>query len=64
VPLVLAGPVGTWLRKRPQLDLARFVVGHLADDIAYGAGVYAGCVRHRTSIPLRPRIAGRSKGAR
>jgi mycofactocin system glycosyltransferase len=64
VPLVLAGPVGTWLRKRPRLDLVRFVAGHLADDVAYGAGVYAGCVRHRTTIPLRPRIAGRSKGAR
>jgi mycofactocin system glycosyltransferase len=64
VPLVVAGPVGTWLRKRPPLDLARFVAGHLADDIAYGAGVYAGCLRHRTTVPLRPRVAGRSRSPR
>jgi mycofactocin system glycosyltransferase len=63
VPLVLVGPVRSWLRKRPRLDPVRYVAGHLADDIAYGAGVYAGCLRHRTTIPLRPRIAGRSKGA-
>ncbi|MFJ1455968.1 mycofactocin biosynthesis glycosyltransferase MftF [Nocardia sp. N2S4-5] len=28
----------------------------LADDLAYGLGVWAGCLRHRTLIPLLPRI--------
>jgi mycofactocin system glycosyltransferase len=62
-PLVLAEPVRDWLRDRPRLDPLRFVAGHLADDIAYGAGVYAGCFRHRTTIPLRPRLVRTSKGA-
>ncbi|MBF6169997.1 mycofactocin biosynthesis glycosyltransferase MftF [Nocardia blacklockiae] len=29
----------------------------IADDIAYGTGVWAGCLRHRTTTPLRPRLA-------
>ncbi|WP_280263744.1 glycosyltransferase, partial [Nocardia wallacei] len=31
----------------------------IADDVAYGCGVWAGCLRHRTIVPLRPRLAGR-----
>jgi hypothetical protein len=26
----------------------------VADDAAYGSGVFAGCLRHRTLRPLRP----------
>ena len=51
-----------WSRTRPRLDAVRFVAGHLADDMAYGAGVWAGCLPHRTSAPLRPRIVRASKG--
>jgi len=29
----------------------------LADQAAYGAGVYAGCLRERTTAPLRPTVA-------
>jgi hypothetical protein len=29
----------------------------LADQAAYGAGVYAGCLRERTAAPLRPTVA-------
>ena len=35
----------------------RFVLGHLADDVAYGAGVWAGSLRARTTVPVRPAIA-------
>ncbi|MBB5918346.1 mycofactocin system glycosyltransferase [Nocardia transvalensis] len=28
----------------------------IADDIAYGLGVWTGCVRHRTLVPLAPRL--------
>ncbi|RDI45055.1 mycofactocin biosynthesis glycosyltransferase MftF [Nocardia mexicana] len=28
----------------------------IADDIAYGCGVWVGCLRHRTVVPLRPRL--------
>lgn len=34
---------------------------HVADDVAYGAGVWAGCVRERTLAPVVPRIAWRSR---
>jgi mycofactocin glycosyltransferase len=61
--LVLAPPVGSWLTRRPDVDLARYVAGRVADDVAYGAGVYAGCGQARTVTPLRPirsrRLAGR-----
>lgn len=33
----------------------------IADDIAYGHGVLAGCLRHRTVIPVRPVIAIRTR---
>jgi mycofactocin system glycosyltransferase len=59
--LVLAGPVQAWVRDRPALDPARFVAAHVADDLAYGAGVYAGCVRERTIVALTPRFLFRSK---
>jgi hypothetical protein len=45
-------------RSRAQRDqpvsLGRFIAGQLLDDIAYGAGVYAGCFREHTLAPLRP----------
>jgi hypothetical protein len=57
--LLLGPPVAAWFSGRPALDPARFVAGHLADDVAYGAGVWAGSIRARTSIPLRPAVATR-----
>ncbi|MGW0085251.1 mycofactocin biosynthesis glycosyltransferase MftF [Streptomyces sp. NPDC003393] len=57
---LLLGPALTaWTAQRPRTDPLRFVVGRLADDIAYGTGVIAGCLRHRTSAPLRPVMAWR-----
>jgi mycofactocin glycosyltransferase len=57
--LLLGSPLTTWFARRPALGVARFTVAHLADDIAYGAGVYVGCARARTTTPLRPRVAWR-----
>jgi mycofactocin system glycosyltransferase len=61
---LLLGPALTaWVgrrgpdRSRP--DPVRFVARHLADDIAYGAGVWAGCARHGTGIPVRPVVSWR-----
>jgi mycofactocin system glycosyltransferase len=43
------------------LDAARYLGLHIADDVAYGVGVWAGCLRARTVVPLLPRVAWRSQ---
>jgi mycofactocin system glycosyltransferase len=55
--LVLGPPLVAWVTRRPAIDPVRFVAAAVADDIAYGMGVWAGCVRHRTTTPLRPHVA-------
>jgi mycofactocin system glycosyltransferase len=52
---LLAGPpLVAWATTRPAIDPVRFAAVSLADDMAYGAGVWASCLRHRTIAPLRP----------
>jgi hypothetical protein len=41
-------------RRSTGLDPLRYVALHLADDVAYGTGVWAGCRRERTVAPLVP----------
>jgi len=50
-----------WAGQRDELDPLRYGAFHVADDVAYGAGVWAGCVRAGTAEPLVPRIAWRSR---
>jgi mycofactocin system glycosyltransferase len=55
VASLLLGPsLLTWASRRPQINPVSFVAASVADDIAYGAGVWAGCARHRTLTPVRP----------
>jgi hypothetical protein len=57
---LLLGPVLTaYAERKPELDPLRYVLGHLADDVCYGAGVWAGCVRERTLVPVKPMITWR-----
>jgi mycofactocin glycosyltransferase len=57
---LLLGPALTaWSERRPALDPASFVVAHIADDVCYGAGVWAGCLRERTAVPLTPVVSWR-----
>jgi len=59
--LVLVPPVVDWVRLRPDLGLARWVVASVADDVAYGAGVWIGSVRAGTVAALLPSVTtGRS----
>ncbi len=58
VALVLLPPVVDWVRRRPELDLPRWVAASVADDVAYGAGVWIGCLRERTAAPLLPTVVG------
>ena len=43
------------------LDAVRYVGLHVADDVAYAAGVWSGCLRARTAVPLLPRVTWRSR---
>jgi mycofactocin system glycosyltransferase len=55
--LVLAEPLTSWWTTRDRAaDPLTHVVAHLAEDVAYGAGVLTGCVRDRSVLPLLPRL--------
>jgi hypothetical protein len=57
---LLLGPGLTAYRERkPELDPLTFTLAHIADDACYGAGVWAGCLRERTLLPVRPAISWR-----
>jgi mycofactocin system glycosyltransferase len=56
VVLVLLPPVVEWVRRRPDLDLPRWVAASVADDAAYGTGVWIGSLRARTTAPLLPSV--------
>ncbi len=53
--LGLSGMVDWWQR-RPAVDPIRWTAVCLADDLAYGAGVWVGCLRTRTAAPLVPAL--------
>jgi mycofactocin glycosyltransferase len=45
-----------YVRRRPELGPLRWVALRTVDDLAYGAGVWAGCLRERSLAALRPRL--------
>jgi mycofactocin system glycosyltransferase len=57
--LLLGPPLTAWAEGPRSLDPARFTLARIADDIAYGLGVWSGCAAQRTIEPLRPVIAWR-----
>ncbi|MET9146589.1 mycofactocin biosynthesis glycosyltransferase MftF [Streptomyces sp. NPDC004042] len=46
--------VTDWRAARPGVPLPGWVAARIADDLAYGAGVWWGALRHRTLAPLLP----------
>ncbi len=58
--LVLSPPLTDWWRRQPGLDPARWAAACIADDMAYGAGVWTGCIRSRCFGPLLPAFRARS----
>jgi len=57
---LLAGPaILDWLGLDSRPGLPLYLAGRCADDVAYGAGVWAGALRERVAEPLLPRIAWR-----
>src|SRR5262249_42538428 len=57
--LLLGPPLTAWSARRRSLDPVRYVLGHLADDVAYGTGGWAGALRARSTAPVRPVLAWR-----
>jgi mycofactocin glycosyltransferase len=51
-----AGVADQWRQRPARLDPAHYTVARLADLIAYGSGVWWGCLRERTIIPLIPQL--------
>jgi mycofactocin system glycosyltransferase len=51
--LAVAAPIAEHRSCRPGVALPRFVAGRIADDAAYGAGVYAGCAKQRSLASLK-----------
>ena len=47
-----------WAQRRPRLDPLRFCALHLAYDLAYAAGLWAGCRRERSVRALLPEFSG------
>jgi hypothetical protein len=58
VSLLAGPPLADWARRRDG-DPVRFTAAALADQAAYGAGVYAGCLRERTAAPVLPVVSWR-----
>jgi mycofactocin glycosyltransferase len=50
-----------WARQPAGSHPVTYCALHVADDLAYGAGMWAGCLRERTPAPLVPRVAWRSR---
>lgn len=55
--LLLAPPLLEWCAVRPRVDPVRWVAFCLADDVAYGTGVWCGALRARRPAPLLPVVA-------
>ncbi|MDQ6839596.1 MAG: mycofactocin biosynthesis glycosyltransferase MftF [Actinomycetota bacterium] len=52
----------SWVRNRPAVDLLRWSLLYVADDVAYGIGVWAGVARTGEVGALRPVINYRARG--
>jgi mycofactocin system glycosyltransferase len=53
-----------WLRRRPDLDIARFIVARRLDDAADGLGIWRGVGRQRSLRCLLPHIQLARRGSR
>jgi mycofactocin system glycosyltransferase len=60
---LLLPALADWWKDRSgtNLDPVSYAALHVADDAAYGAGVWLGCARERTVAPLVPRVSFRAR---
>jgi mycofactocin system glycosyltransferase len=57
--LAAVPPLVEWWQRRPELDPFRWAVASVVDDMAYGLGVWSGCIQARTLSPLLPSLQRR-----
>ncbi|WP_408896501.1 mycofactocin biosynthesis glycosyltransferase MftF [Nocardioides sp. R1-1] len=65
--LVVAALAEAWAdrtRTRPRLDPGRYLLARRLDDLAYGAGVWWGVLRHRSPRALLPQVRLRGRRSR
>jgi len=55
--LLLGPAANAYAECKPELDPVLFTLARIADDVCYGAGVWAGCLRERTLVPVRPVVS-------
>jgi mycofactocin system glycosyltransferase len=58
---LLIPALADWMKDGPDLRPAPYLALHIADDAAYGAGVWLGCAREGTVAPLVPRVSFRTR---
>ena len=58
---LLLPALADWAADRDGANPVRAAALRVADDVAYGAGVWLGCARERTLVPLIPRVSWRSR---
>ena len=51
-------PLLEWRSERPPVGCIQYIALRLLDDVAYGAGVWAGSVRDRSVMALLPSFSG------
>ena len=55
--VALAPHLVEWIRRRPSIGAAQWCAMGLADDMAYGVGVWVGCVKEKSFTSLLPKRA-------
>ena len=55
--VLVAPALHRWWVEQPTLDPLRYTAAHVADNLAYAVGLWAGSARARTAEPLVPEVA-------
>jgi mycofactocin system glycosyltransferase len=58
---LLLPALNDWAGQTNAVGLVPYLALHVADDVAYGAGVWAGCAKEHAVEPLVPKVSWRSR---
>jgi hypothetical protein len=59
IVLLFVAPLGDYYRLKPELSLPAFMGLYGLEMVAYQVGLWRGCLRERTLLPLLPRLQWR-----